>query len=125
MESWKKPVNITNIHPSEPLPGILLRTLTYTKDATLCYFELAKGSQVPIHDHVNTQVGFVISGKLKFTTDKGEFIVHSGDSYAFNPSEKHGADVLEDTVVIDVFTPDREAYHPQDEAYIPSRDHFL
>ena len=125
MESWKQPVNIANIRPAEPIPGILLRTLTYNKDATLCHFQLAKGSNVPIHSHVNTQVGFVISGKLKFTTEKGTFLAQSGDSYAFNPSEKHGAEILEDSVVIDIFTPDREAYHPKDEAYIPAKSHFL
>ncbi|MHA1745036.1 MAG: cupin domain-containing protein [Promethearchaeota archaeon] len=125
MESWKNPVNIKNIRPAEPIPGILLRTLTYNKDATLCHFQLVKGSHIPMHDHINTQVGFVISGKLKFTTEKGGFLVQSGDSYAFNPSEKHGAEVLEDTVVIDVFTPDREAYHPKDDQYIPEKSHFL
>ena len=102
-----------------------MRTLTYNKDATLCHFQLAKGSHLPLHDHVNTQVGFVISGKLKFITEKGEFLVQSGDSYVFNPSEKHGAEVLEDSVVIDVFSPGREKYIPNEDQYLPSKSHFL
>ena len=51
---------------------------------------------------------------LKFSTDKGEFITKSGDSYYFIENERHGADVLEDTEVIDIFMPLREEYIPDE-----------
>jgi len=103
-------INKSDINPVEMLPGILRRTLVYNKDLMLCHFFLKKGSEVPIHSHEQHQVGYVIKGKLKFTTDKGEFISQQGDSYIFTSNEKHGAILLEDSEVIDVFSPARDDY---------------
>ncbi len=52
----------------------------------------------------------MLKGKLKFITENGEFIAKEGDSYVFDSNEKHGAILLEDTDVIDVFSPAREDY---------------
>ena len=76
----------------------------------LCHFTLEKNANIPIHTHKEHQIGYVIKGKLKFLTEKGEFIAKEGDSYVFDSNEKHGAEVLEDSEVIDVFNPAREDY---------------
>jgi len=112
MESFLKAINIKDIKPVEKPTGILRRTLTYNKETMLCHFEMKKGAKIPLHNHVHVQNGFCISGKIKFITEKGEFIVKTGDSYVFNSNEKHGADVLEDSVVIEVFSPCRDEYKP-------------
>jgi quercetin dioxygenase-like cupin family protein len=52
----------------------------------------------------------VLSGKLKFLTDNGEFIVVKGDSYLFDSNERHGAKILDDSEVIDIFSPARNDY---------------
>lgn len=125
MESWKKPVNIKNITPKEALPGIFIRTLTYNDDVTQCHFTLKKGAKIPLHDHLFSQNGFIIEGKMKFITVKGEFIASSGDSYIFNQWEKHGAEVLEDTKLLETFSPTRKEYYPADEQYLPNKEEFL
>ena len=71
---------------------------------------IKKGSEVPLHSHKEHQVGYVIKGKLKFATSDHEFIAEAGDSYIFDSNEMHGASILEDSEVIDVFTPSREDY---------------
>jgi quercetin dioxygenase-like cupin family protein len=76
----------------------------------LCYFTLKKNSEIPIHSHKEHQIGYVLSGKLKFLTDNGEFIVVKGDSYLFDSNEKHGAKILDDSEVIDIFSPARNDY---------------
>jgi quercetin dioxygenase-like cupin family protein len=76
----------------------------------LCYFTLKKNSEIPIHSHKEHQIGYVLSGKLKFLTDNGEFIVVKGDSYLFDSNERHGAKILEDSEVIDIFSPARNDY---------------
>ena len=98
------------IDPVEALPGIFRRTLFYNENIMLCHFFLKKGSEVPLHSHKEHQVGYVIKGKLKFITNEQEFITEAGDSYIFGSDEKHGASILEDSEVIDVFTPSREDY---------------
>jgi quercetin dioxygenase-like cupin family protein len=76
----------------------------------LCYFTLKKNSEIPIHSHKEHQIGYVLSGKLKFLTDNGEFIVVKGDSYLFDSNERHGAKILDDSEVIDIFSPARNDY---------------
>ena len=76
----------------------------------LCYFILEKNAEVPIHSHKEHQIGYVIKGKLKFLTENHEFISKEGESYIFDSNEKHGAAILEDSEVIDVFSPARDDY---------------
>jgi quercetin dioxygenase-like cupin family protein len=106
----KNLVSKNSVDSVEILHGIYRKTLTYNKNMMLCYFNLNKGSQIPLHSHKEHQIGYVLKGKLKFFTENGEFIAKEGDSYVFDSNEKHGAVILEDTDVIDVFSPAREDY---------------
>ncbi len=125
MESWKKPINLKNIAPKEVLPGIFIRTLTYNDDITQCHFILKKSVIIPLHDHLFSQSGFILKGKVKFTTLKGEFIAQSGDSYIFNRWEKHGAEILEEAELLETFSPTRKEYYPTEDQYLPNKEEFL
>jgi quercetin dioxygenase-like cupin family protein len=113
METWPKPINKSQIKPVQKPDGIFRRTLAYNKETMICHFEMKKGSKIPLHNHVHVQIGYCIKGKLKFNTAKGEFIAATGDSYVFNGNEKHGAEILEDAEVIEVFNPCRDEYKPE------------
>ena len=52
----------------------------------------------------------IIKGKIRFLTEEGEFIVTEGDSYIFDSEEKHGAFILEQGEVIEVFNPAKDNY---------------
>ncbi len=110
------PVNIKDITPFEALPGISRKTLAYNQDTMLCFFQLEKDSDIPLHNHANVQIGYIISGKIQFLSERkeNEFIATSGDSYVFEAEEMHGAIVLEDTQLIEVFHPYRPEYEPRD-----------
>ena len=102
--------SLLKVMPVKALEGIYRRTLLYNDDLMMCHFLLEKGSEIPIHSHPQHQLGFMLKGKLKFITDEGEFIVNEGDCYLFNSNERHGAKILEDSEVLDVFSPSREDY---------------
>ncbi len=92
-------------------PGIDRVTLSYNKDNMLCYFYLAKGTGLPLHTHVPAQNGYVISGLIRFFKENGEsFIVGPGDGYIFDSNEAHGSEILEDSEIIECFTPMRADY---------------
>ena len=112
----KNPINVSSIKPFEALQGIFRQTLAYNKQTMLCLFELKKDADIPLHNHPNVQIGYVISGKVKFLSEvkEKEFIAAPGDSYVFEAEEKHGAKVLEDSKVIEVFHPFRPEYEPKD-----------
>jgi len=103
-------VNKENVRPIEALQGIFRRTLIYNDSLMLCHFMLEKNAEVPVHTHEEHQIGYIIKGKIKFLTESGEFIAKEGDCYVFDSNEKHGALILEDSEVIDVFNPSREDY---------------
>ena len=105
--------NITsrnNVQTIKVFEGVYRKTLLYNKQLMLCYFTLEKNANIPLHTHKEHQIGYVIKGKLRFITEEREFIAKEGDSYIFDSNEKHGAIVLEDSEVIDVFNPAREDY---------------
>ena len=105
--------NITsrnNVQTIKVFEGVYRKTLLYNKQLMLCYFTLEKNANIPLHTHKEHQIGYVIKGKLRFITEEREFIAKEGDSYIFDSNEKHGAVVLEDSEVIDVFNPSREDY---------------
>ncbi len=106
----KSPVSKKSVNAVEMLPGIYRKTLVYNNNMMLCYFSLDKNSYIPLHSHKEHQIGYVITGKLQFETEKGNTVVGAGDSYVFESNEKHGATILEDSEVIDVFSPSRDDY---------------
>ena len=55
-------------------------------------------------------MGYILRGRIKFITEKENFVLQEGDSYIFDSNKNHGADILEDSEVIDVFNPSREEY---------------
>jgi quercetin dioxygenase-like cupin family protein len=103
-------INKNMIPKVEALKGIFRRTLIYDENLMLCHFFLEKGAEVPMHTHKEHQIGYVIKGKIKFKTDSEEFIATAGESYLFSSNEKHGAILLEDSELIDIFNPSREDY---------------
>ena len=106
----KNTVHKSSVDALEALPGIYRKTLIYNDNMMLCYFTLKKNSIVPLHSHKECQIGYVIKGKLQFFTKNKEFMAVEGDSYVFESNEKHGANIIEDSEVIDVFSPSREDY---------------
>ena len=110
-----KKANLETAESVEAVPGIFRKTLTYNSEIMLCHFDLRKGSKIPLHDHRASQNGFVMKGKLHFFTESSDFIAQEGDSYVFDPNEKHGCDVLEDSYVIEAFSPSRHEYIPKEE----------
>lgn len=106
----KNTVNKSSVNALEALPGIYRKTLIYNDDMMLCHFFLEKNSIVPLHSHKEHQIGYIIKGKLQFFTENEEFIAKEGDSYVFESNEKHGAKILKNSEVIDVFSPSRDDY---------------
>lgn len=94
----------------ELLPGVFMKVLTYGDNSMLCEFQLKKGARIPAHQHPAEQNGYLIQGSLRFFGDEGEAVVTPGCSWDFKGSVVHGAEALEDTVLIEAFSPVRQEY---------------
>lgn len=94
------------------LDGIHLSTLVHGDKTLMGQFRIAKGALIPTHSHPHEQTGIMISGKLRFTVDGEINDVEAGDSWCLPGGAEHSAEALEDTVVVEVFSPVREDYLP-------------
>jgi quercetin dioxygenase-like cupin family protein len=94
------------------LPGIKLKTLVYGDKMNLTEFRLEKGSQLPPHAHPQEQTGYLISGRLRLSIGDEIFEVEPGDSWCVLSNIEHRAEILADSVAIEVFSPVREDYLP-------------
>lgn len=94
----------------EMFPGFSRQTLVHNEDLMLCLFTWRKGATLSEHSHPHRQAGFVISGAVELTVSGQRYITRKGCSYIIQANEPHSAIALEDSVVIDAFTPCRDEY---------------
>jgi quercetin dioxygenase-like cupin family protein len=95
----------------EMLPGIYRTTMSYNERIMLCHYIMKKGAKVPLHNHDAVQNGYVISGKLKLIREDGSSIIaDSGTGYLFDSNEPHSAEVLEESELVECFSPMRTEY---------------
>ncbi len=96
------------------LDGVTMKTLAHGERTVLTEVHLAKGAMVPMHDHEQEQTGTLLSGALRFTVGEESFDAGPGDAWNLAAGIPHGAEALEDTVVIEVFSPLRPELIPGD-----------
>jgi quercetin dioxygenase-like cupin family protein len=69
-----------------------------------------KGWVGKVHSHPHDQVVYVVPGRLRVTCQGTAFDVQAGDTFVFRGGVEHSTSAVEDSLVIDVFTPCREDY---------------
>lgn len=96
----------------EVLSGVRLRTLVHGERTLLTEVRFRKGAVVPEHAHPHEQTGYLVSGRLRFFGGGVETVAGPGDSWNLPGGQPHGAEALEDTVIVEAFSPLREDYLP-------------
>lgn len=102
----------------EQLNPTFARQAVHTDRMTIAYLHLTAGGVVPEHHHENEQVSMVLSGKLKFTAEGKEYVVNAGEVMQIPSHLPHRVDVLEDSVVFDLFAPIRADWLAGNDAYL-------
>lgn len=95
-----------------PINGIEMKPLVFGEKTLLTRFHLKKDSMLPFHSHPHEQTGFMISGKMYLYIGESKFLVEPGDSWCIQGGIDHKAEILEDSVAVEVFSPVREDYLP-------------
>jgi len=102
----------------EQLTPLLQRQFFSTPQLTIARFELKQGCSIPEHHHHNEQVTSVFAGALKLSFSGKDVVVRPGETVSIPPHLPHSAEALEDTLVIDVFTPPRRDWEQKQDAYL-------
>jgi len=92
------------------IEGVELSTLVHGEKTLMGQFRIARGSAIPAHSHPHEQTGIMISGKLRWNVDGKTWETVTGDSWCLPGGLEHSAEALEDSIIIEVFSPVREDY---------------
>jgi quercetin dioxygenase-like cupin family protein len=90
------------------LKGIEQKTLVYGEKTLMTEFLLRKGSILPRHTHPQEQTGYLVKGHIRLWIGTEECNAQAGDSWCIPGDVEHGAEIIEDSVAIEVFSPVRE-----------------
>jgi quercetin dioxygenase-like cupin family protein len=99
--------------------GLILRPV-FGKNMTLSFVFMEPNSVAPVHQHPQEQIGTVIDGSYEFELAGEKKVVRKGDVYVVPPNVPHGAVTLDEgCLVLDVFSPPREAFAELMEQAVP------
>jgi quercetin dioxygenase-like cupin family protein len=98
---------------AEPFPGIRQKTLVFGERTLMTEFLLGRGCVLPKHAHPYEQTGYLVKGHIILKIGESEHDTLAGDSWNIPMNVTHGAEILEDSVAIEVFSPLREDYLPK------------
>jgi len=93
-----------------PEPGLRRQVLSYSQNMMLVRHRMVKGWVGVKHSHPHEQMVYIVSGRIVFEHPGGRFEVGPGDSFIVPGDVIHQAWALEDSEVLDIFTPCREDY---------------
>jgi quercetin dioxygenase-like cupin family protein len=107
--------------PREQVTPMLERRLITGDKIMLAYVNLARGCPVPRHQHHHEQITYIQSGALRFwlgEDESEERVVRAGEVIHFPSNVWHKAEAMEDSEVLDVFSPPREDWINKTDAYL-------
>jgi len=76
-------------------------------------FILAKDSVLPEHSHPYEQTGYLVKGHILLKIGGSQYDTRPGDSWCIPPDVSHGAQIFEDSVAVEIFSPPRKDYIPK------------
>ncbi len=100
----------------EICPGIKRRTVASGKSMYQMIAHLDAGSTMPEHRHPQEQIVFLLRGRMKLIVDGTPHEMTAGDSFYLESKVPHGVEAIEETRVLDTFSPPRDEYLAIDEA---------
>ncbi len=95
-------------------PGIKRRTVAHGATMYQMLAQLDAGSVMPPHQHPQEQIVHVVRGRMRLLVEGTPHELGAGDTYYLGPNVPHGVETIEDTSVIDTFSPPREDLLAQD-----------
>jgi quercetin dioxygenase-like cupin family protein len=96
------------------VPGIHRQTLASGERLMLMQVRLEAGSHLPEHQHPHEQLTYVLRGRLRMLVGGVVRELGPGDTICMPGGTPHAVDTLEESLVIDTFSPPREDLLAQD-----------
>ncbi|WP_035274064.1 cupin domain-containing protein [Desulfogranum japonicum] len=91
-------------------PGICIETLVAGDLTHMVKFHLSGGAELPVHSHPHEQTGYLLSGRITLCVGDTNIEAVPGDSWSIPGNIEHSAQVHEDSIALEIFSPVREDY---------------
>jgi len=96
----------------------LTRRVVHGEKITVAQLDLSKDCSVPEHHHENEQICVVLQGALKFNLDGQDVVKRGGEVLVIPSNVPHNVVALEDSIVIDIFSPIRQDWLSGNDNYL-------
>ncbi len=103
-------VKIAGVDATDLGEGVTRKILASGGTMMTVQFSFEKGAVGTPHTHVHEQVGYVLRGCFELTLGSDKTTLEMGDTYYVPSNTVHGVVALEDGVLLDVFTPQRQDF---------------
>lgn len=91
--------------------GVTRKVLAYSHPMMSVEFHYESGSICAMHKHFHEQIGYVVYGSVIFMEEgKEDKTLVAGDSYHIQSGVSHGVIAVEETMLLDLFTPMRDDF---------------
>jgi unsaturated pyranuronate lyase len=89
-------------------PGIRRRTITTGQNMYQMLAQLDAGSRMPEHKHPQEQIVHILKGRMRLIVEGVPHELTVGESFYLASNVPHGVATMEETTVLDTFSPPRE-----------------
>jgi quercetin dioxygenase-like cupin family protein len=69
---------------------------------------MKKGAVMPLHHHANEQITWITQGETEVYSQGKKYVMHAGDIMIIPPNVPHEFRFTQDTIDIDIFSPQRQ-----------------
>jgi len=103
-------IKFDDIAYTDVAPGMRRKIMAYGPDLMSVYVDYKKGGIGARHKHPHRQISCIVKGSFKVHIGDETQILETGDHYYIPADIEHGVEALEDSILIDMFTPRREDF---------------
>jgi quercetin dioxygenase-like cupin family protein len=96
--------------PVDRITESIERQMIVGRNEMLVRWRFRKGAFAARHQHPHEQIVMMVQGKLRLIVGDAETIMGEKDIVVVPPNTPHEAHAIEETVVIDIFSPPREDF---------------
>ncbi len=94
--------------PVEQISALIYRQYLHGSRSTFVKWTMRKGAVVPLHHHFNEQITWITAGEAEVYSQCKKYVMRAGDMMIIPPNVPHEFRFTEDTIDIDIFSPQRQ-----------------
>lgn len=90
--------------------GIKIKVNRKDDEVVMTEIVFKKGALFPEHIHLSDHSGYLLKGRIRISREGSSAIMQEGDSWCIGKRISHFTEAIEDSVVIEVYSPDESDF---------------